>query len=300
MTNTDLGGILTALSTPFDDNGHIDYGRLRSHIDRTIDGGVDGVVVCGSTGEFAAMSPTERRELVEAVVDHVSGRVPVVAQTGAVSTAEAIELSRHAQQAGADVIMLVTPYYEPLSLEETIDYLRTVAAAVELPVMLYNMPAATGVNLDAETAGSLAREVENIRYIKDSSTNMEQALQLIHHHSDHLKTFIGWDSLIFSALSEGAAGAVAGAASVLPHELVSVHRKLAAGDVAGARAEWERIYPLIDGMISLPFISAIKSALRDLGAPIGSPRHPTADLTAEQAEGVRSLVHATKRASAAV
>ena len=106
--------------------------------------------------------------------------------------------------------MLITPYYEPLSLTETVTYIKDVARSVSIPVMLYNIPAVTGVNLDPATVRALAEEVENIRYIKDSSANWEQALQLIHHHSDVIGTFIGWDVYIYSALAEGAAGVMAG------------------------------------------------------------------------------------------
>src|SRR5690349_22991915 len=135
-----LQGVLTALATPFADDGRLDTDALRRLVDRGIDGGVHGVVACGSTGEFAALSHAERRHVVETVIDQAAGRVPVVAQTGAVSTAEAIELSRHAQDAGASVLMVVTPYYEALSLDETLRYLHDVAESVETPIMLYNLP----------------------------------------------------------------------------------------------------------------------------------------------------------------
>jgi 4-hydroxy-tetrahydrodipicolinate synthase len=240
-----LSGILTALITPFDGQDRIDTENLRRIVDRSIDGGVDGVVACGSTGEFAAMTGVERRHVVETVIDQTAGRVPVVAQTGATSTAEAIALSRHARDAGASVLMVVTPYYEPLSLDETLGYLRTVAGAVDIPVMLYNLPGATGVNLDPETVGRLAREVENIQYIKDTSADMAQAGRLIHHYGDVISTFLGCDSLLLAALTEGAAGVMAGTANVMPEELVSVCRAVQAGDFGRARAEWVEIYLLM-------------------------------------------------------
>lgn len=295
-----LCGVLTALATPFTADGKIDVPQLRFLVDRSIDGGVNGVVACGSTGEFAALSTDERRLVVETVVEHTAGRVPVVAQTGATSTAEAIRTSRHAQEVGADVLMLVTPYYEPLSLPETTDYIRTVAEAVEVPVMLYNIPAATGVNLDHETVGELARSVENIRYIKDSSANMEQANQLIHHHSEHIGTFIGWDSLILAALTEGATGVMAGAANVAPAEIVAVYQAVLAGDIAKAQSEWNRIYPLIDALISVPFVAAIKATLGVLGHPIGTPRRPTADLDPASLARIEKLVAELQLESASV
>lgn len=295
-----LSGVLTALATPFTTDDRIDEAKLRFLVDRSIDGGVDGVVACGSTGEFAALSADERRLVVETVVEHTAGRVPVVAQTGATSTAEAIRTSRHAQECGADVLMLVTPYYEPLSLAETTGYIRTVAEAVEIPVMLYNIPAATGVNLDHETVGELARDVENIRYIKDSSGNMEQANQLIHHHAEHISTIIGWDALILAALTEGAAGVMAGAANVAPREIVAVHQAVTAGDFEKARAEWNRIYPLIDVLLSTAFVPGIKAALDLLGHPIGTPRRPTADLDPASLARLEKLVAELQLESASV
>jgi 4-hydroxy-tetrahydrodipicolinate synthase len=288
--SSQLHGVLTALVTPFTADGLIDESSLRLLVDRSIDGGVDGVVACGSTGEFAALSSEERRLVVETVVEHTAGRVPVVAQTGATSTAEAIRASRHAQECGADVLMLITPYYERLSLPEATGYIRTVAEAVELPVMLYNIPANTGINLDAETVGKLARESENIRYIKDSSGDMGQATQLIHHHSEHISTIIGWDSLILAALTEGAAGVMAGTANILPREIVAVHRAVVAGDFPAAQAEWNRIYPLIDAILSVPFVPAVKAALGILGHPVGTPRRPTADLDAAYHARIEQLI----------
>jgi 4-hydroxy-tetrahydrodipicolinate synthase len=270
---------------------------LRRVVDRSIEGGVDGVVACGSTGEFAAMSGAERRFVVETVIDQTASRVPVVAQTGAMSTAEAVELSRHAEAAGASVLMVVAPYYEPLSLEETLDYLRAVANSVGIPIMLYNLPGATGVNLAPDTVGQLAREVDNVRYIKDTSADMAQAGQLIHNHGDVISTFVGWDSLLLAALTEGAAGVMAGTANVMPAHLVSIHRALAAGDLDRARREWAQIYPLMDAIMSAPFIPAVKAGLEAAGLPVGSPRRPVRALDGDSAATIASLVAALPQLS---
>ncbi|HEY5854595.1 MAG TPA: 4-hydroxy-tetrahydrodipicolinate synthase [Aldersonia sp.] len=294
-----LHGVLTALATPFAADGSIDHTALRRLVERSIDGGVDGVVACGSTGEFAALTGTERRQLVETVVDQAAGRVPVVAQTGAVSTTEAVELSRHAEAAGASVLMVVTPYYETLTLDETLTYLRTVADAVTIPIMLYNLPAATGVNLTPDIVGALAREVDNIRYIKDTSADMAQAGQLIHNHADVISTFVGWDSLLLAALTEGAAGVMAGTANVFPAHLVSIHRALQAGDLDRARREWARIYPLMDAIMTAPFIPAIKTALTAVGFPAGSPRKPLLDLDPDTAATITALATALPQLSPA-
>jgi 4-hydroxy-tetrahydrodipicolinate synthase len=297
--SSQLSGVLTALASPFTSDGEIDEKTLRRLVDRSIDGGVDGVVACGSTGEFAAMSGAERRRVVETVIDQAAGRVPVVAQTGALSAREAVELSRHAQAAGASVLMVVTPYYEPLTLDETLRYLRTVADAVDIPIMLYNLPGATGVNLSPVTVGQLAREVENIRYIKDTSADMAQAGQLIHHYGDVVSTFIGWDSLFLQALSEGAAGVMAGTANVMPAELVSIHRALRDGELERARSEWARIYALMDAIMSAPFIPAVKAALNAAGFPVGEPREPLLGLDAATTARISSLVDTLPQLSAA-
>jgi 4-hydroxy-tetrahydrodipicolinate synthase len=296
--SSQLSGVLTALATPFASDGEIDEKTLRRLVDRSIDGGVDGVVACGSTGEFAAMSGAERRHLVETVIDQTAGRVPVVAQTGALSTREAVELSRDAQAAGASVLMVVTPYYEPLTLDETLRYLRKVADAVDIPVMLYNLPGATGVNLTPDIVGQLAREVENIQYIKDTSADMAQAGQLIHRHGDVISTFIGWDSLLLTSIAEGAAGVMAGTANVMPAELVSIHQALRAGELDRARAEWARIYPLMDTIMSAPFIPAIKAALNAAGLPVGGPREPLLGLDADTTAKIAALVVELPRLSA--
>ncbi|MBM2615034.1 dihydrodipicolinate synthase family protein [Actinoplanes sp. LDG1-06] len=287
-----LRGILTALATPFRPDGTLDETRLRALVDRSIDGGVHGVVVCGSTGEFSTLSSDERRYATEVVVDQAAGRVPVVAQTGATSTSEAIRLSRHAQAAGVDVVMPVAPYYEPLSVAETLTYLRAVAAAVDIPVMIYNLPMATGVDLAPDVVGALAREVPNINYIKNTTTDMAQSAQLIHNHGEVIATFVGWDSLLLAALVEGAAGVMAGTANIVPARLVAVHDAVRKGDLDLARNEWSKVYPLIDAIMARPFIPAVKAALTAAGFPVGPPRAPVAALTETEADLIIKLAAA--------
>ena len=287
-----LSGVLSALVTPFSADGSVDESLLRRVVDRSIEGGVHGVVACGSTGEFAALSHAERRHVVDTVIDQAAGRVPVVAQTGAVSTAEAIELSRHAASAGAAALMVVTPYYEPLTLDETLRYLRRVAGSVDVPIMLYNLPGATGVNLTPATVGQLAVEVENIKYIKDTSADLAQAGQLIHNYGDVVSTFVGWDSLLLAALTEGAAGVMAGTANVMAPQLVSVYEALQSGDLGRARAEWEQIYPLMDAIMSAAFIPAVKAAMGATGFPVGGPREPLLELDPMTTAAIASLAAA--------
>ena len=269
-----LHGVLTALTTPFDRQDQLDVAMLKAVVSRSIDGGVHGVVACGSTGEFTSMSLAERRLVVETVVEHTAGRVPVIAQTGSVNVKEAIELSQHAESVGVDALILVTPFYEALSPAETTHYLQRVCGAVSVPIMLYNLPSATGVNLDVDFVGQLLDRIENIKFIKDTSANMAQAGQLIHLLGDRIATFIGWDSLLIPALTEGAAGVMAGTANIFPTELVAIYDAIRSGNLEIAQRRWDVLYPLMNTIMTAPFISAVKAAVVESGLPVGDPREP--------------------------
>lgn len=289
---TPLRGVLVALATPFAADGSLDETQIRALVDRTIDGGVHGVVACGSTGEFSALSSDERRRVVETVVDQAAGRVPVVAQTGSTSTTEAIALSRHAQSVGADVIMPVAPFYEALTVAETENYLRRVASSVEIPVMVYNLPPATGVDLSPDTIAGLAREVENIRYVKNTTPDMGQASQLIHHYGDLLGTFVGWDTLILSSLVAGSAGVMAGSASAIPAELVAVYDAVQTGNIDAARAAWAKVYPVLDAALSTNYIAAVKVMLEAVGFSAGEIREPFSPLEGAERDHIAALTKA--------
>lgn len=275
----EISGLLTALTTPFGADGAIDDVRLRWIVDRSVDAGVDAVVAAGGTGEFATLTDEERLHLIEVVVEHTAGRVPVVAQTGALTAARAITLSRAAQSTGADVLMLSLPWYEPLTEREVTRYIEAVAGSVDLPIMLYNNPFTTGVNMSVETIARFGREIDNVRYVKDSSKDWEQALRLIHHHSDDIGLIMGWDSFSFSAMLEGATGFMAGAANLVPHEIVAVVRSLRAGDIDTARAQWNRVFPVIDALLEIPFSQGVKAGLNLRGEPVGAPREPLLEVS---------------------
>lgn len=276
----EISGLLTALTTPFAEDGTIDDARLTWVVDRSVNAGVDAVVAAGGTGEFATLSDQERLHLIEVVVDHTAGRVPVVAQTGALTQANAIQLSRAAEAAGADCLMLSLPWYEPLTLPEITRYIEGVAGSVDIPIMLYNNPFTTGVNMSVDTIARFGREIDNVRYVKDSSKDWEQALRLIHHHGDDIGLIMGWDSFSFSAMLEGATGFMAGAANLVPDEIVAVVRSLRKGDVETARSQWNRVFPVIDALLGIPFSQGVKAGLRLRGEPVGVPREPLLDLSA--------------------
>ena len=288
----DLKGVYSAVATPFTADEELDDKGLRALIDRTVAAGVHGLVPCGSTGEFATLTRGEREHVVEVVIEQSAGRVPVVPQTGATSTREAIELSQHAEKHGAAAIMVVAPYYEPFSIAEVKRYYADVAGSVAIPVMAYNLPAATGVNLTPQILGELIDEVPNIRYVKDTSGDFTAAAQLIHEYGEHVSVFVGWDTLFLAALLEGAAGSVIGAANVVPGELVSVYDAVQAGDLALARTRWEPLFPLVSTFIGGGYTAAIKGGLDLIGQSAGPQRAPGQDVDGERLEAMTANLKA--------
>lgn len=280
---SDLHGLMSAMTTPMSDDGAtVDEAILRELTERTIKEGVHGLVPCGSTGEFAALTGDERRRVVEVVLDQTAGRVPVVPHVGAMSTAEAIKHARHSEAAGAAGLMVVAPYYEPLDLEETKKYFLDIADAVSVPIMVYNLPVATGVNLEPTEVAALARQAENIQYVKDTSGDFSQAARLIHDHGDVLKTFVGWDTLYLAALVEGSAGSVNGAANLIAPQLVDVYDQVQSGQLTAAKQTWDEIFPLMQFLVSGGYVAAVKAALRILGHSAGSTRAPIGDLPTDR------------------
>jgi 4-hydroxy-tetrahydrodipicolinate synthase len=286
-----LQGILVAIATPFTADGSVDENALRQMVDRLAGDGVHALIPCGSTGEFAALTHQERRTVVEIVIEQAAGRIPVVPQTGAMTTSEAIELSRHAERAGAAGVMVVGPYYEPLNMAETKDYYRRVADSISIDVMIYNLPTATGINLAPEAIRQLAEGARNIRYVKDSSGDFDQAVALLHDHSDVVSTFVGMDTSYMSSLVEGANGAVLGSANLLGPGLVAIYDWMKAGDYASAKPAWDSLFGMMKALMAgSAFVSGVKGALRILGHPVGDPRPPIQPLDEARAQQFKSLL----------
>lgn len=283
-----LHGVLTPLITPFRADGEIDHKQLRALVDRSIDGGVHGVCVCGSSGEFQTLTSAERRQVVETVVEHTAGRVPVIAQTGALQTREALELTRHAHEVGADVAMVIAPFYDPLNLDAVKDYYRTVADSVEIPIMIYNIPSVTGVDVPVDTIGELARQCANIDYVKNTSPDMAKAVKLVHELGDLVTTFVGWDSLALSSFVEGV-GVMAVTANVVPAQLVAVYDAVQAGDLVRAQRLWKNLYPFIGAIDAEPYIAAIKWCLDTSGLAGGPSRIASQPLTEASARRLAQL-----------
>jgi 4-hydroxy-tetrahydrodipicolinate synthase len=262
-------GVLPALITPFTARGDaIDTDALAANVERLVQAGVGGLVPGGSTGEFTTLTNAERRRLVEVTVAAAAGRVPVVAGTGALSTRETVELSVHAQQAGAAAVMIVPPFYDALSWPELLAHYTAVADAIAIPIMYYNLPSASGVRL---TAAQL-RELP-VSCLKDTGGDAVLATELI--QTDGPTLLNGWDTLTFAALAGGARAVVWGAASIVPEPCVELHRLLIDDiDLPAARELWTRLWPLCQFLEGQSYPVAVKAACRLVGDTTGPVRAP--------------------------
>jgi 4-hydroxy-tetrahydrodipicolinate synthase len=269
-----LQGILPALVTPFADDGSIDEATLRALVSRLVAAGVGGLVPCGSTGEFTALSLAERKRVTEVVAQAAGGAVPVVPQTGALTTKEAVELSKHAEGVGAAAVLVVPPFYEAPAWADLVEHYEKVAGAIGVPIMVYNIPAASGTRMTAEMIAELAG-IPGVGYIKDSSADAVLLTQLLQEYGDRLGIFNGADTLSFCALAAGARGAVWGAANFIPELTVELYRCLVVDkDLDAARAVWDKIWPICHILESTNYASAVKTACELAGAPAGPTRAP--------------------------
>jgi dihydrodipicolinate synthase/N-acetylneuraminate lyase len=239
------------------------------------------------------MTHAERRHVTDAVIEAAAGRIPVLPHTGAQSTQETIELSVHAQQAGAKGVMIVPPYYDPLRLHELHAHLTAVGEAIDIPIVYYNVPGATGLRLSpAELAG--LGDIPGVEYIKDTSGDFSSVTAMLIKYADKITLFNGWDTLTFGALATGATGSVWGMANLLPEQAVRLYEALAVkGDLAEGRRLWAGLWPVNDVLESHNYVAAIKGGLEEIGESAGPTRAPIRPITAEaRAELGAALRHA--------
>jgi 4-hydroxy-tetrahydrodipicolinate synthase len=285
-----LGGVIAAISTPFAENGGIDEAALRRHIDFLLENGVHGIVPGGSTGEFAALSFAERKQLHEVVLSHVDGRVPVAPQTGATSTADAVELSKHAADHGADAVLVVQPFYEPPTRIEVFQYFDTVGRAAGIPLIVYNLPGVTGMNLDREFYTELFQHTDVVKYVKDTSGSLEQAYDLLFNLGDQVTTFVGWDTLVLPAFAAGSAGTIWGAVNFIPRESVQLWDLAKAGKQAEAHELFRRLWNVLDFLGKEGYAASTKAAAELVGVQLGAPRAPYSKLPDHKIKELTTLL----------
>lgn len=286
-----LTGILAAVPTPFTADGSaVDEDALVALVERLVGAGVHGLVPCGTTGEFTSLSPAEHRRVIELYVSAAAGRVPVVAGVGSLTTQGAIDLVQHAEQVGADAVMLVPPFYDPLDLATLTVFLAAVAASTSLPIMYYNVPGATGIRLDAAQVAELGA-IEGVDYLKDTSGDAVALTDLIVSRGSSIKAFNGWDTLTFAGLALGAEASVWGVAGLVPEQAVALWETLAVkGDLGAAREQWRDLWALSSYLESVNYVAGVKAALEVLGHPVGPSRAPVQPLTAEQQAGLVAVL----------
>lgn len=281
-------GLHTALITPFRD-GEVDEAALRAHVERQIAAGVDGLVPCGSTGESATLSHAEHCRVVEVTVEAAAGRVPVIAGTGSNSTREAIELTRHAKEAGAAGALLLSPYYNKPTQEGIYEHYRSVAREAQLPLVLYNIPGRTASNVAPETIGRLAK-LEYVVGIKEASGDLDQMAHVIAHCPDDFAVLSGDDSLTLPLMSIGGRGVISTSSNVAPSQMAELVRTMAAGDVACARRLHYELLPLFDALFCETNPIPVKAACAALGWCDGEIRLPLTPITDANAERLKVVL----------
>jgi 4-hydroxy-tetrahydrodipicolinate synthase len=281
-------GVFTALVTPFRD-GSVDERTLRDLIEVQIAAGVDGIVPCGSTGEAATLSHAEHRRVVEVAVASARGRVPVLAGTGSNSTVEAVELTRHAKEAGADGALLISPYYNRPTQDGIVAHYAEIARQTAFPLLVYNVPARTGSNVLPATLARLA-EIEQIVGVKEASGSLDQMAHVISAVPESFAVLSGDDALTLPLLAIGGKGVISTTSNVAPAEMVELVRAFRAGDVGRAQSIHHRLLPLFDALFCETNPIPVKAALALRGSIQEELRLPLVPLSAASRERLQAAL----------
>ncbi|MFQ6078631.1 MAG: 4-hydroxy-tetrahydrodipicolinate synthase [Thermodesulfobacteriota bacterium] len=286
-----IEGIIPAVVTPFDENEDVDERAFRKILNYLIDSGVHGLFPVGSQGEFFSLTNEEKKRLMDIAVEEARGRVFVMPNTGAITTRESIELSRYAEKAGADCVSVITPLFISPDQQELHEHIKAICQSVKIPVLCYNNPGRTGgVALTPTTLARLAEEVPNFAGIKDSSGDLTQVAEMIRLCPPDFKVIMGRDSLIYGALTYGAAGAIAATANVAPKLIVEIYQACREGDYERAKECQRKLAPLRSAFGLGTFPVVVKEALTMMGLPGGRCRKPIRPLTQEKRAQLRDIL----------
>ena len=270
-------GSFVALITPFGESGRVDEDAFARLVDWQIGQGTNGIVPVGTTGESPTLSHDEHKRVIEIAVNVSHGRVPVIAGTGSNSTEEAIELTRHAQEAGADAALVVTPYYNKPTQEGLFLHYSAIANAVDIPIVIYNIPPRSVVDMSAETMGRLAK-LRNVVGVKDSTANLARPLHTRASCGPDFCQLSGEDHTALSFLAAGGVGCISVTANIAPRQCAEMHAAWAAGDVAGAIRMQDRLVPLHDALFSEASPGPVKYGASLLGLARDTCRLPLAPI----------------------
>jgi 4-hydroxy-tetrahydrodipicolinate synthase len=293
MKQAEIKGIIPAILTPMNEDESVNLDVLRQQIDRLIEGGVHGLFPFGTNGEGYILSEKEKIEVLEATIDQVNGRVPVYAGTGCISTADTIRMSKKAQELGADILSIITPSFAMASQKELYDHYAEIAKHVDLPIVLYNIPARTGNKLLPETVAKLAKDVDVIMGVKDSSgdwDNLKAYINVTRDLSKDFRVLSGNDSLILPCLKEGGAGGIAGCANVYPHVLSSIYDLFLEGKMDEAQKAQDSIASLRAVFKYGNPNTIVKTAVALLGYNVGKCRAPFNQVPEEGIEALKNVL----------
>jgi 4-hydroxy-tetrahydrodipicolinate synthase len=284
-----LHGIIPPVVTPMTASEDVDLPRLKATLDRLLAARVHGLFVLGTTGEFYALDEAEKQSIIAAAVAHTNKRVPVVAGTGAITTREAVRLTKLAEREGADAVAVITPFFVSPTQQELFDHFRRIAESTKLPVLLYANPRMTGgVRLEPETVIRLA-EVPNVAGIKDSTGDFASLIEIIRGAKTGFVVFQGWDTLIEPALMNGAVGAVPSMSNIVPELAVAIYEAHHRGDHPAAKKAQARFSKLRLAMVGTP-PGAVKVAMALAGFPVGPSRSPIGTWSAEQKKSMQAVI----------
>lgn len=270
-------GVGTAIATPFDESG-INFEEFKKLVEFQIVEGADAIIVCGTTGESSTMSTNEKEDLIRFTVDIVDKRIPVIAGTGGNNTASVIELSKYAETVGADGLLIVTPYYNKTTQEGLVKHYSEIANSVELPIILYNVPSRTGLNIFPETCLELSK-LENIVAIKEASGNISQVAKIAELCGDNLNIYSGNDDQIIPILSLGGLGVISVLSNIYPKFVHNMVINYLNGNCSDALLSQLNSMELINALFSEVNPIPIKEALNILGFNFGKPRLPLVEMS---------------------
>jgi 4-hydroxy-tetrahydrodipicolinate synthase len=285
-------GAGVAIVTPMKDNFEVNYDKLEELINKQIDGGTDAIIIAGTTGESATLSMEEHRDVIRAAIEFTKHRIPVVAGTGSNSTQTAIQLSQEAEEAGADGLLIVTPYYNKATQAGLIRHYSTIADSVKCPIIMYNVPGRTGCNLLPETVATLAKEKENIVGLKEATGNMAQAARTFALTDGKLDVYSGEDALVVPLMSLGAVGVISVWSNVAPGKVHQMCDSFFKGDIETAKKLQLEAVPLIDALFSEVNPIPVKTALNLMGMEVGPLRGPLCEMGEENARKMAEIMKA--------
>ena len=285
-------GAGVAIITPFHEDGSINYDQLKKLVDYHCENGTDSIVICGTTGESATMTEEEHLECIKRTIDFTAGRIPVIAGTGSNCTATAVELSREAAKAGADGLLVVTPYYNKATQKGLIEHYKAIAREADAPIIMYSVASRTGCNIEPATVAALVKEVDNIVGVKEASGNISQVAKIMQLTQGDIDLYSGNDDQIVPILALGGKGVISVLSNVAPRETHEICAKFFAGDIAGSRELQLKAIPLINALFSEVNPIPVKKAVSLMGMEAGGLRMPLTEMEEANAQKLAQAMRA--------